>query len=394
MHTPAFHTLRLTAQTLAAALAIASPVLLGADDTDPSPIAVPKLEKLFGKPTGIAKHTLGPKRDGDVFVWENVHPGTCTAYRRAGTVTSLEVEYESDAALGPMAAPNWTAASLRPLMNDFTDGRTWDSIGSIPDRKEAIEVLKRSDGQLYIVTRPGFITISTEADFKNTHPDFKPGPSVPVGTQPAAALMPAPPATATTPAPAAPASPRVAAVSDPRGTPDPRLAPPPAPGTPPAPTTAQPPAPAPAPKPATTKPADNRIRLSFDPRAAPRAAPKPAPTPAPAPPTPAPDPTPSLPWPALAGELRGPAEVRVFNPNPFTVKIGIRSGRQGRDLDVRPLRTKIVPLPPGHYDLFTQNQPGTQAVRQSPSFDLTAAGADISLPAARVPAIGRPPPAR
>jgi hypothetical protein len=77
--------------------------------------------------------------------------------------------------------------------------------------------------------------------------------------------------------------------------------------------------------------------------------------------------------------LNGGNEVRIRNPNAFAVKAGIRSGRQGRDLDVPAYGVKSVFIPNGRFDIYFVYSDKPDALFQGDSFTLNNNGVEIQI---------------
>lgn len=84
-------------------------------------------------------------------------------------------------------------------------------------------------------------------------------------------------------------------------------------------------------------------------------------------------------WPAYQGELRGSMEVRVRNPNEFSVKVGLRSGSKGRDFTVAAGGVKSVEVPNGRYDIYFQYSSDPGGLYQGDSFTLHNNGVEIRI---------------
>lgn len=61
---------------------------------------------------------------------------------------------------------------------------------------------------------------------------------------------------------------------------------------------------------------------------------------------------PSVTWPQYDTELFGFNDVRVRNPNDFDVRVGIRSGWNGKDFVVPAFGVETVGVPNGQYDIY------------------------------------------
>jgi hypothetical protein len=84
-------------------------------------------------------------------------------------------------------------------------------------------------------------------------------------------------------------------------------------------------------------------------------------------------------WPAKTDELRGQMEVRVKNPNTFTVKVGLRSEGKGLDFEIGPDGIKTVTAPAGRYDIYFQYSSDPDGVYQGDSFTLNNEGVEIMI---------------
>ena len=65
-------------------------------------------------------------------------------------------------------------------------------------------------------------------------------------------------------------------------------------------------------------------------------------------------------WPIAFGDLNGDIELRINNPNEFNVRVGLRSGRNGKDFIVPAYGTQSVQVPSGSYVTYFQysSEPG------------------------------------
>lgn len=84
-------------------------------------------------------------------------------------------------------------------------------------------------------------------------------------------------------------------------------------------------------------------------------------------------------WPKFTTELTGNREVRVTNPNPFKVKIGIRSGEKGLDFNVAPNGSASGFVAPGKYDIFFQYSSDPTSLYQGDSFEIMGGGIEIQI---------------
>lgn len=84
-------------------------------------------------------------------------------------------------------------------------------------------------------------------------------------------------------------------------------------------------------------------------------------------------------WPALTSELSGGMEVRVRNPNEFSVKVGLRSGGKGKDFTVAANGVKSAYVPNGSYDIYFQYSTDPDGLYQGDSFTLRTNGVEIKI---------------
>src|SRR5439155_10093203 len=75
-------------------------------------------------------------------------------------------------------------------------------------------------------------------------------------------------------------------------------------------------------------------------------------------------------WPIMTTELRGANEVRVNNPNDFSVKVGLRSEGKGKDFSVAAKSSASVSVPNGRYDIYFQYSTDPDGLYQGDSFTL------------------------
>jgi hypothetical protein len=78
-------------------------------------------------------------------------------------------------------------------------------------------------------------------------------------------------------------------------------------------------------------------------------------------------------------EVRGTTEVRVKNPNDFSVMVGLRSEGRGRDFSVPAKDSKSVYVPDGRYDIFFQYSSDPDGLYQGDSFTLKENGVEIQI---------------
>lgn len=84
-------------------------------------------------------------------------------------------------------------------------------------------------------------------------------------------------------------------------------------------------------------------------------------------------------WPAMTSELSGGMEVRVRNPNEFSVKVGLRSGGKGRDFTVAANGVKSAYVPNGSYDIYFQYSTDPDGLYQGDRFTLRNNGVEIKI---------------
>ena len=78
-------------------------------------------------------------------------------------------------------------------------------------------------------------------------------------------------------------------------------------------------------------------------------------------------------------ELKGSNEVRVRNPNDFSVNVGVRSGDGGKDFQVPSNGTVSVFVPDGKYDIYFIYSSQPEALFQGDSFTLNRNGVEIQI---------------
>jgi hypothetical protein len=83
--------------------------------------------------------------------------------------------------------------------------------------------------------------------------------------------------------------------------------------------------------------------------------------------------------PTFATELKGVNEVRVKNPNDFSVTAGLRQGAAGRDFRVPANGTSSVFVPDGRYDIYFVYSDKPDALFQGDSFTLNRNGVEIQI---------------
>ncbi|MHB9024337.1 MAG: hypothetical protein ACYC7E_09205, partial [Armatimonadota bacterium] len=77
--------------------------------------------------------------------------------------------------------------------------------------------------------------------------------------------------------------------------------------------------------------------------------------------------------------LTGRNEVRVRNPNDFVVTVGLRQGKQGKDIQVPANGVQSVSVPDGKYDIYFVYSSKPDALFQGDSFTLTNNGVEIQI---------------
>jgi hypothetical protein len=88
-------------------------------------------------------------------------------------------------------------------------------------------------------------------------------------------------------------------------------------------------------------------------------------------------------FPPKSGDLDGGREVRIRNPNNFTVEVALRSAGKGKDFTVEPRGSASVSVPDGRYEIFFHYSSEPDALYQGDSFTLRGNGVEIQL--VRVP---------
>jgi hypothetical protein len=78
-------------------------------------------------------------------------------------------------------------------------------------------------------------------------------------------------------------------------------------------------------------------------------------------------------------QLNGQNEVRVQNPNNFSVVVGVRSGLRGKDFEVPANGTASVYVPDGPYDVYFVYSNEPTALFQGDSFTLKGNGVEIQI---------------
>jgi hypothetical protein len=84
-------------------------------------------------------------------------------------------------------------------------------------------------------------------------------------------------------------------------------------------------------------------------------------------------------WPPIFGDINGDLEVRIHNPNPFSVRVGLRSGDRGRDFIVGAFGTQGVRASSGQYVAWFQYSTEPGSLHQGDSFSLRDRGVQITI---------------
>jgi hypothetical protein len=77
--------------------------------------------------------------------------------------------------------------------------------------------------------------------------------------------------------------------------------------------------------------------------------------------------------------LQGPNEVRIRNPNDFSVTAGIRSADRGKDVTIPANSTRSGYVPDGQYDIFFVYSDKPDALFQGDPFTLNGNGVEIHI---------------
>jgi hypothetical protein len=85
------------------------------------------------------------------------------------------------------------------------------------------------------------------------------------------------------------------------------------------------------------------------------------------------------PLPEFKRELSGNNEVRVRNPNTFSVAAGLRAGDKGKDFEVPANGVKSVYVPDGKYDIYFVYSDKPDNLFQGDSFTLNGNGVEIQI---------------
>ncbi len=75
-------------------------------------------------------------------------------------------------------------------------------------------------------------------------------------------------------------------------------------------------------------------------------------------------------WPLFFGDLNGGLELRIKNPNEFSVRVGLRSGGKGKDFIVPAYGTQSVQVPAGYYVTYFQYSSEPGGMYQGDSFTM------------------------
>lgn len=83
--------------------------------------------------------------------------------------------------------------------------------------------------------------------------------------------------------------------------------------------------------------------------------------------------------PTFTTELKGGNEVRIRNPNDFSVQVALRSGAQGKDFKVTAKGSQSVFVPDGDYNIYFVYSNEPDALYQGDSFVLRQNGVEIQI---------------
>lgn len=172
-----------------------------ADVADDSPLALPKLEKRYGKGWRIAKGLRGATGTMDILVWDSAADFRYMATRREGKIASLSIDPKVAGPFPGFGPLSVGSKGMDAMLARFADGQTWSYSGQLALPLGHLYVYTRSDAQLYALAGDDRLLIHTAADFRRAYPDFKPEAPAP---------KPAPDAPKPAPQPAAPGSPPAA----------------------------------------------------------------------------------------------------------------------------------------------------------------------------------------
>jgi hypothetical protein len=86
-----------------------------------------------------------------------------------------------------------------------------------------------------------------------------------------------------------------------------------------------------------------------------------------------------LPEDSTSIDLNGSNEVRIKNPNDFSVKVKLRSGDKGKVINVPAMETKSVNAPNGNYDIYFEYSTDPEGLYQGDSFSLNNNGIEIQI---------------
>ena len=101
--------------------------------------------------------------------------------------------------------------------------------------------------------------------------------------------------------------------------------------------------------------------------------------PSPASVSPAPENAMSKLLPEYKEQLSGANEVRIKNPNTFSVLAGIRSTEKGKNLNIQAGGTSSIYIPNGKYDIYFVYSNKPEALFQGDSFSLDDNGIEIQI---------------
>ena len=77
--------------------------------------------------------------------------------------------------------------------------------------------------------------------------------------------------------------------------------------------------------------------------------------------------------------LTGLNLVRIRNPNPFGVRVGLRSSGMGKDFIVKSDSTESVKVPDGQYNIYFQYSSDPDGLYRGDSFVISRNGVEIQI---------------
>lgn len=84
-------------------------------------------------------------------------------------------------------------------------------------------------------------------------------------------------------------------------------------------------------------------------------------------------------WPKSLGTLHGQNPVRITNPNPFSVRVALRSSGRGKDFKVSSNDSSTIYVPDGSYEIYFQYSHEPDAIYKGDDFSLHRHGVDIRV---------------